>query len=98
MALAAKYDRLKKRTLTNLYNQRLTWLKLAHQKLDRAVLAAWAATDPDGDWSQDWSDVYLDTGAGQPLPANHPLATKRPEIDRRILENLLRLNLSRSKT
>lgn len=32
---------LKQRTLTNLYNQRPTWLELAHQKLDRAVLAAY---------------------------------------------------------
>lgn len=32
---------LKKRTLTNLYNQRPTWLDLAHQKLDRAVFAAY---------------------------------------------------------
>lgn len=28
---------LKKRTLTNLYNQRPTWLDLAHKKLDTAV-------------------------------------------------------------
>jgi type II restriction/modification system DNA methylase subunit YeeA len=33
---------LKKRTLTNLYNQRPTWLTLAHEKLDRAVFAAYA--------------------------------------------------------
>ena len=33
---------LKKRTLTNLYNQRPTWLDLAHQKLDQAVFAAYA--------------------------------------------------------
>jgi hypothetical protein len=32
---------LKKRTLTNLYNQRPTWLDLAHQKLDAAVFAAY---------------------------------------------------------
>jgi SAM-dependent methyltransferase len=32
---------LKNRTLTNLYNARPTWLDLAHQKLDRAVLAAY---------------------------------------------------------
>jgi hypothetical protein len=31
----------KKRTLTNLYNQRPTWLDLAHQKLDAAVFAAY---------------------------------------------------------
>ena len=30
---------LKKRTLTNLYNQRPTWLDLAHKKLDEAVFA-----------------------------------------------------------
>ena len=32
---------LKKRTLTNLYNQRPTWLDLAHKKLDAAVFAAY---------------------------------------------------------
>jgi len=31
---------LKPRTLTNLYNQRPTWLALAHRKLDQAVFAA----------------------------------------------------------
>ena len=34
-------QKLKKRTLTNLYNQRPTWLTLAHQKLDSAVLEAY---------------------------------------------------------
>jgi hypothetical protein len=32
---------LKKRTLTNLYNERPTWLDLAHQRLDEAVFAAY---------------------------------------------------------
>jgi type II restriction/modification system DNA methylase subunit YeeA len=32
---------LKRRTLTNLYNERPTWLDLAHRALDRAVLAAY---------------------------------------------------------
>ena len=32
---------LKVRTLTNLYNQRPTWLALAHEKLDAAVFAAY---------------------------------------------------------
>ena len=32
---------LKRRTLTNLYNQRPTWLDLAHQKLDRAVFTVY---------------------------------------------------------
>ena len=30
-----------RRTLTNLYNERPTWLRLAHQKLDAAVFAAY---------------------------------------------------------
>ncbi|MFA7236129.1 MAG: hypothetical protein WC058_04620 [Phycisphaeraceae bacterium] len=33
MALAAKDPQLKKRTLTHLYNQRPTWLKLAHNQI-----------------------------------------------------------------
>jgi hypothetical protein len=32
---------LKKRTLTNLYNQRPTWLMNAHRALDEAVFAAY---------------------------------------------------------
>ena len=31
---------LSSRTLTNLYNERPTWLDLAHRKLDEAVFAA----------------------------------------------------------
>jgi hypothetical protein len=33
--------KLAKRTLTNLYNERPTWLQLAHRKLDEAVFAAY---------------------------------------------------------
>ncbi len=40
---------LKKRTLTSLYNQRPTWLDLAHKKLDQAVLDAYG-------WPHDVSD------------------------------------------
>jgi hypothetical protein len=40
---------LKTRTLTNLYNQRPTWLDLAHKKLDAAVLNAYG-------WPRDLSD------------------------------------------
>ena len=40
---------LKKRTLTNLYNQRPTWLALAHAKLDAAVFAAYG-------WPADLAD------------------------------------------
>jgi hypothetical protein len=40
---------LAKRTLTNLYNQRPTWLAQAHAELDAAVAAAygWADWPPD---------------------------------------------------
>jgi hypothetical protein len=38
---------LKKRTLTNLYNQRPTWLAQLHAALDRAVWAAYEWDDPD---------------------------------------------------
>src|SRR5687768_3092929 len=97
MAAAAKDSRLKKRTLTNLYNERPTWLRLAHEQLDRAVLAAYAATDPAGEWSEDWAQVWTDTGAGQPLPADHRLAAKRADVDQRVLASLLRLNHARAK-
>jgi type II restriction/modification system DNA methylase subunit YeeA len=43
---------LKKLTLTNLYNQRPTWLDLAHQKLDRAVFDAYG-------WPYDLSDEEI---------------------------------------
>jgi hypothetical protein len=43
---------LKKRTLTNLYNERPTWLDLAHKKLDRAVLDAYG-------WPHDLSDEEI---------------------------------------
>jgi hypothetical protein len=38
---------LKKRTLTNLYNHRPTWLANLHAALDRAVWAAYGWNDPD---------------------------------------------------
>jgi len=96
MAAAAKDPNLKKRTLTNLYNERPTWLKLAHRKLDEAVLAAYAAIDPDGQWSPAWAEVWQDSGAGQPLSPAHPVAAQRAEVDQKVLANLLRLNLARS--
>jgi hypothetical protein len=98
MAAAAKDSRLKKCTLTNLYNERPTWLKLAHETLDRAVLAAYAAVDPEGHWTEDWAEVWLDTGAGQKLPKGHPLATRRAEVDQKVLANLLRMNQTRANS
>jgi type II restriction/modification system DNA methylase subunit YeeA len=43
---------LKKRTLTNLYNERPTWLALAHRRLDEAVLDAYG-------WPHDLTDDDL---------------------------------------
>jgi len=43
---------LKKRTLTNLYNQRPTWLDNAHKKLDQAVFAAYG-------WPPDLTDEQI---------------------------------------
>jgi hypothetical protein len=42
----------KKRTLTNLYNARLTWLGLAHKKLDETVFAAYG-------WPSDLADEEI---------------------------------------
>ncbi|MDP1714347.1 MAG: N-6 DNA methylase [Anaerolineales bacterium] len=42
----------KKRTLTNLYNARPTWLELAHKRLDEAVFAAYG-------WKSDLSDEEI---------------------------------------
>jgi hypothetical protein len=43
---------LKKRTLTNLYNERPAWLAAAHRRLDEAVAAAYG-------WPPDLSDDEL---------------------------------------
>ena len=43
---------LKKRTLTNLYNERPTWLDLAHKKLDEAILDAYG-------WPHDITDNQI---------------------------------------
>jgi hypothetical protein len=44
--------KLAERTLTNLYNQRPTWLDDAHRKLDEAVLSAYG-------WDDDPSDEEI---------------------------------------
>lgn len=98
-AACAKDAKLKKRTLTNLYNERPTWLKLAHRRLDEAVLAAYAAVDPEGGWDPAWAGVFEETGAGQgpslELAESDPLHTRRDEVEQLILGNLLRLNGAR---
>jgi hypothetical protein len=42
----ADADLLRRRTLTNLYNERPTWLDQAHSRLDRAVHAAYGWPHP----------------------------------------------------
>lgn len=58
---------LKKRTLTNLYNQRPAWLDLAHRELDAAVAAAYG-------WPADLSD---DDILSRLLALNHERAAKQ---------------------
>lgn len=96
MAAAAADPNLKKRTLTNLYNQRPAWLGLAHLELDRAVLAAYRAVDPEGTWDESWAELWQETGAGRPLPEGHGLLARRLEIEQQVLGNLLRLNQARA--
>jgi type II restriction/modification system DNA methylase subunit YeeA len=45
-------SKLKRRTLTNLYNQNPTWLQLAHKRLDNAVLDAYG-------WPHDLQDEEI---------------------------------------
>lgn len=96
-AACAKDAKLKKRTLTNLYNERPTWLKLAHRALDEAVLAAYAAVDPEGGWDASWAGVFVETGAGQGLAEDDPMRGRREEVEQLILGNLLRMNGERSQ-
>lgn len=97
LARAARDQRLRKRTLTNLYNERPIWLCLAHHRLDGAVLAAYAAVDPNGEWRESWADAWRDLGAARSLPNDHDLAESRAKIDQTVLANLLRLNLARAE-
>lgn len=46
---------LKKRTLTNLYNQRPPWLALAHEALDKAVATAYGWSD----YTPQWTDEVI---------------------------------------
>ena len=95
-AVAAKDPKLKIRTLTKLYNERPTWLRLAHEKLDRAVVAAYAAVDPQGEWDEGWAELWVESGAGVALPPDHPMNAQRGEVDGKVLASLLRLNRDRS--
>jgi len=59
---------LKRRTLTNLYNERPTWLDLAHRKLDEAVFAAygWDPALSDEDLLAKLLDLNLQRASSQP--------------------------------
>ena len=90
-AAAARDPRLKKRTLTNLYNDRPEWLRMAHGELDAAVLACYAAADSAGDWASVDATVWRDAGAG-----SAPQSEARRAADRAVLSGLLRLNRARA--
>lgn len=110
MARAAKDKRLKARTLTNLYNERPAWLKLAHRALDEAVIAAYAHVDPAGAWDTAWAAAYEPFGAGEisivekgkrkddapTVAAKQAAIEARKTVDEAILSNLLRLNQQRA--
>ena len=55
VAKAGHEAALRKRTLTNLYNQRPAWLVLAHETLDKAVAAAYGWSD----YSPQWKDLDI---------------------------------------
>lgn len=57
-------EQLRSRTLTNLYNERPTWLDLAHKCLDEAVFAAYG-------WNASISDEEILTRL---LTLNHERA------------------------
>lgn len=58
---------LKKRTLTNLYNDRPTWLANAHTRLDRTVFAAYG-----------WTEGITDENILKNLLALNPKRFKQP--------------------
>lgn len=63
----AAAKKLAKRTLTNLYNERPTWLALAHKRLDEAVFAAygWPADLTDDDLLARLLALNLERAAAQ---------------------------------
>lgn len=77
----ASAEQLKKRTLTNLYNERPTWLAHAHRDLDRAVAAAYG-----------WPETLADRA--QP---ENPDAADRKSAEEEILKRLFDLNQERAK-
>jgi hypothetical protein len=64
--------KLKKRTLTNLYNERPAWLELAHKKLDAAVAAAYG-------WPPDLTDDKI---LERLLALNHERAAEEAQCSK----------------
>jgi hypothetical protein len=77
----AAQEQLTKRTPTNLYNERPTWLANAHHDLDRAVAAAYG-----------WPETLADRA--QP---ESPDAADRTAAEEEILRRLFELNQKRAK-
>jgi hypothetical protein len=75
---------LRARTLTNLYNERPTWLEKAHEDLDRAVLAAYG-------WPEEWAEG-LKPRRDENRKVNPLLGVEDPMIEREVLTRLLALN------
>jgi hypothetical protein len=64
---------LKKRTLTNLYNENPTWLQDAHRELDDAVFAAYG-------WPNDLSDQDI----SDPAPSAQHRTISPTDLERRL--------------
>ena len=71
--------------MTNLYNDRPTWLELAHLDLDRAVLAAYG-------WPEEWAEK-LQPKRDKKGKVNPILGVADPAIEQEVLAHLLALNL-----
>jgi type II restriction/modification system DNA methylase subunit YeeA len=95
--------KLKKRTLTNLYNERPAWLDLAHKKLDIAVAAAYGWNDfAEIIQHSDIGQIYdFETGGWILLDAiGNQISEAHDKFEKgfaeKILERLLALNLKRA--
>ena len=95
--------KLKKRTLTNLYNERPAWLDLAHKKLDAAVARAYGWNDfAEIIQHSDVGQIYdFETGGWMTLDATggqikEAHAKFEKDFAEKILERLLALNLERA--
>jgi hypothetical protein len=80
---------LKKRTLTNLYNDRPTWPEPAHLELDRAVLTAYG-------WPEDWAEK-LQPKRDEKGKVNPILGVADPATEQEVLACLPALNLTMSE-